>query len=99
LHAFFDDITGESYCTSKVDTTLGSFPKANPTKAATLDVAVWIDEGLALAQSAVYQPPIGMGDGPFTVDTGYQNAALSLGKQQIALGGARLAHMIEDWVA
>jgi len=99
LHAFYDDITGESYATAKVETTLGSFPKANPAKAAILDVTVWSGEGLALAQSAVYKAPLGLGDGPFTIDAAYQNAALALGKQQIALAGTRLAHMIEDCFA
>jgi hypothetical protein len=99
LHAFFDDITGQSYCTSKVETAIRAFPAAPPSKAAILDENVWIGEGLVLAQSAVYQPPVGLGDGPFTIDSVYENAALSLGKQQIALAGVRLARVIEDCFA
>ena len=47
----------------------------------------------------MYKAPLGLGDGPFTIDAAYQNAALALGKQQIALAGTRLAHMIEDCFA
>jgi hypothetical protein len=57
---------------------------------------VWTKEGLDLAQSAVYVTPIGVGDGPFTVTPAYQAAAYKLGKERIALAGARLGNLLNE---
>jgi hypothetical protein len=99
LHAFYDVVTGESYCPAEVDTAVRALPAADVKKAANLDASDWVQEGADLAQSTVYVSPVGVGMGPFTVDTTYQNAALALGKQQIALAGLRLANFLEDCFA
>jgi hypothetical protein len=94
LHAFFDDITGSGYCVDEAQTAADGLPKPNATKAAVADETVWITEGVELAQSKVYVPPIAVGDGPFCVDEAYQKAALTMGKQQISLAAARLANLL-----
>jgi len=94
LHAFFDDITGSGYCAEEVQAAADALPKANATKAAITDEGIWVSEGVQLAQAAVYVAPIGVGDGPFTVDDAYQKAAFALGKQRISLAGARLANLL-----
>jgi S1/P1 Nuclease len=99
LHAFYDDIAGAGYGTAKVETDMRTLPKPDPQQAAVLDEGVWLKEGLDLAQSAVYVGPIGIGDGPFTVDVGYQDGAVALGKQRIALAGMRLAAVLNDCFA
>jgi len=96
LHAFYDTVAGSGYCIAEVDTAASALPKANAQKAAVPEVEAWVQEGFDLAQSAVYVSPIDAGAGPFTVDAGYQKAALALGKQRISLAGARLAHLIND---
>jgi hypothetical protein len=99
LHAFYDDIIGDSYCTAEVETAIKTFPAADATKAGILDESAWIAEGFALAQSAAYQAPIGVGDGPFTITATYQTAAVALGRQQVALAGLRLARLLDDCFA
>jgi hypothetical protein len=96
LHAFLDDITGSGYAVHPVETAAPALPKADAAKAAISDVAVWIQEGLDLAQSAVYGPPIGVGHGPFVVTPAYQAATYKLGQTRIALAGARLARLLND---
>jgi hypothetical protein len=99
LHAFYDDIAGAGYATAAILAAAATLPAADAAKAAILDETVWTEEGLALATSRIYVAPIGAGDGPFTIDRRYQSAALALGKQRIALAGARLANLLDDCFA
>lgn len=94
LHAFYDDITGSGYCAAEAKSAADKLPKPNARSAAITDESAWITESFELAQSTVYAPPIGVGDGPFSVDETYQKTALALGKQRIALAGARLANVL-----
>ncbi len=94
LHAFYDTITGEGYGARDVERAAAKLPAADPRLAAILDPAVWIEEGFELARRAVYVPPIGAGRGPFEIGPGYQNAALTLARERIALAGARLAGLL-----
>jgi hypothetical protein len=99
LHAFYDDITGSSYATAPAEKAAAALPEPDPKQAAIADEQVWIQEGLALAQSAVYVAPIGTGAGPFTITPEYQAAAAKLGKERIALAGRRLANLLNSSLA
>jgi hypothetical protein len=94
LHAFFDDITGSSYCVSEVLASLPTLPKPARTHVAISDEAKWVEEGVEAARNVIYVAPIGVGPGPFQLDQAYQKAALQLGRQRIALAGARLAELL-----
>jgi len=96
LHAFYDTITGSGYATDLPAKAAAALPKPDPRQAAIRDEQVWIQEGFALAQSAVYVAPIGIGCGPFTITPAYQAAATQLGQQRIALAGLRLAYLLND---
>jgi len=96
LHAFWDDATGASYAIAEVETAVRALPTADRQATGKIDPAEWLKEGLDLAQRSVYIGPIGVGDGPFTIDAKYQDDATALAKQRIALAGARLASMLED---
>jgi hypothetical protein len=99
LHAFFDDLVGSGYAVAPVEAAAAALPaltKAEAKKAAIRDETVWIAEGVELAQSAAYVSPIGVGDGPFTVDAKYQIASEKLAKRRIALAGVRLANLLND---
>jgi len=96
LHAFYDDLEGASYATAPAAAAAAALPTPAAKKAKLLDVDAWVQEGLALAQTVVYVAPIGVGHGPFTVDAAYQAAAHKLGKERIALAGARLANLLND---
>jgi hypothetical protein len=96
LHYLVDDIEGESYAIAPVVEAAGRLPKAPAKEAAVLDVSVWIAEGFELARTKVYVAPIGIGPGPFTITPAYEAAIAALGKQRIALAGARLANLLND---
>lgn len=96
LHAFFDTILGSGYAVAAPEEAAAHLPAPDAKLAAVREEAVWLKEGLDLSQSAVYVPPIKTGDGPFTITPDYQKAALALGKQRMALAGARLANLLND---
>lgn len=99
LHAFFDDILGAGYATAPVEQAAAALPRASAKQAAVSDERAWIDESYALAVHAIYVAPIANGPGPFALDDGYQKAALSLAKKQVALAGARLASLLNACLA
>jgi hypothetical protein len=74
--------------------TAKKLPVANATKASDLNVSHWVNEGVQNSKNSVYVGPVGLGPGPFTVTTTYQNAAKTLAKKQVALAGARLANLL-----
>ena len=96
LHAFFDDITGEGNRLDRVTAAVKMLPKVKDSLATNIDVAAWLKEGLESAETAVYVSPIGVGDGPFTIDASYERAALALARHRIALAGLRLAQLLDD---
>jgi S1/P1 Nuclease len=96
LHAFFDDLAGSGYATAPPLAAAAKLAKPDKKAAAVSDVAVWIEEGLSIAQTKIYVAPIGTGDGPFAVTAAYQALADKLGAQRIALAGARLASLLNE---
>ena len=99
LHAFWDNLLGsgstKNYATAL--TAAEALAAADPTAAADLKEADWVQESFTLAQSKVYvDPPIGPGNGPYTIASGptYASDSLAVAKQQIALAGARLAKVL-----
>ena len=98
LHAFWDDLLGTGASAQAVIKpaikAAKNLPAADPGLAAKSDEKDWIAESFQAAQQTVYQPPVAAGDGPFSLTTGYKNAAKSLAKQRIALAGSRLANLI-----
>ena len=72
-------------------------PEADSSLAGIADAAVWIDESFQLAREHVYvNPPIGLGAGPFTITDEYRQNALEIARARVALGGARLANILND---
>jgi hypothetical protein len=96
LHAFYDTILGSGYAVGPPEEAAANLPAPDAKLAAVRDEAVWLKEGLDLSASAVYVPPVGTGDGPFTITAPYQKAAATLGKQRMALAAARLANLLND---
>lgn len=98
LHTFWDDLLGTGRSAQAVIkpviTAAKTLPAADAVLAAKSDEKDWIAESFQAAQQVVYQPPVGAGDGPFTLTTSYKNKAKTLAKKRIALAGARLANLI-----
>lgn len=96
LHAFYDDILGAGYAVGPAEQAAEHLPKPDAKLAAVADEKVWIQEGLDLARKSIYVPPIGIGDGPFSVTPQYQKAAAELAQKRVALAGARLANLLNE---
>ena len=96
FHGFWDGVVGET----KKETVAANFAKtleeANAVAASITDLDVWTSESFDLAKAGVYTAPIGAGLGPFTITSQYRTNALNVSRKQIALGGARLAKLIND---
>jgi hypothetical protein len=94
LRAFWNTVLG-TQATVTAAKNLAKTLKAAPTDdAAVLDEAIWVRDSFDLAQSSVYQPPVGDGRGPFAVTAAYRASAKSVARRQIALAGARLANVL-----
>lgn len=97
LHALWDDLLGTAdddpaaAIAAAHDLTPPAVALAKVT-----DEAVWIDESFEAAKTHAYKPPIGVGEGPFTVNDAYTKAARALARKRVALAGARLARLLTD---
>ena len=96
LHAFFDVLTGQSYCIGAVEAAAATLPRPTASQVPIADETAWVAEGFALARSRIYVAPIGVGAGPFPIDAAYQSAAAALARERISLAGARLANLLND---
>jgi len=96
LHAFWDDVLGTSTDPLAAQTAAAALPPPDATLAAIALESTWIDESFQAAQKSVYIPPVGIGPGPFTLDSTYKVDAQKLASQRVALAGARLANLIND---
>ena len=98
LHAFWDNLLGTGKTAQEVIQpaieTAKQLPAADEKLAAISDVKEWVTEGFEAAQQAVYQAPVGDGDGPFTMTSEYEKVAKALAERRVALAGARLGNLI-----
>ena len=98
LHSFWDGLLG-SQREPPPRTVINKakvLAAADETEAADLNADAWIDESFGFAKDNVYKSPIGPGKGPFTITAKYRKGATELAKERIALGGARLAKILND---
>jgi hypothetical protein len=76
-----------------------SLPPPDPVRAARADPETWFNESEAAAKAFAYAPPIGRGDGPYTLTDGYQQKAIEVAHAQAAVAGARLAGLLNAALA
>ena len=97
LHAFWDDLLGTANTDPAAAIDAARKLKPPSTKPAkVINVAAWIDQSVEAAKTHVYTEPIGVGEGPFTVDATYTRAAEAVAQKRVALAGARLAQLLTD---
>lgn len=96
LHFFWDDLLGTQNDLKTVVKGARKLPKAKASLVAKMDEKAWVAEGFKEAQQTVYAPPVGPGNGPYTLTLQYKKAAGKLAKQRVALAGARLAKLLND---
>jgi hypothetical protein len=94
LHAYWDGLLGDRGGPSDAEAIAATLPSPDATTAAIEDPTAWVLESERLAEQFVYAGPIGDGAGPFALTDAYQAEAHRVALQQVALGGARLARLI-----
>jgi hypothetical protein len=94
LHGFWDGVLGSSESASAAISAARALPKADQSHAAKSGEAVWVQESFQAAQRWAYEPPIGAGNGPFTLNASYRADAKKEAQQRVALAGARLANLL-----
>jgi hypothetical protein len=97
LHAVWDDLLGVTREEAYINWMAARLKKEHKRPAhLSLDPAVWIDEGLALAKGKAYVMPadVGTRDNPFRRTPAYEAASLSVAHQRAALAAYRLAAVI-----
>jgi hypothetical protein len=99
LHSYWDDLLGTGTPKGALKSVIRNgkkLPSPDSSKAAISDEKVWINESFQAAQQTVYQPPVGPGDGPFSLNSSYKTGAKKLAQERIALAGIRLANLINS---
>jgi len=95
LHAFWDGLPGDSSNPADAIQVAQKLDPADPLLAKIDDPAVWVKESFDIARESVYvNPPIGAGDGPFTITPEYSDKAHKIAAARVALAGERLASLI-----
>lgn len=108
LHAFWDDAlgTGDSAlgalrlaCLKPATASSHCLPQAPAEALAIDDPGTWAQESFQLARAVAYKRPIGAGKGPYYLTKSYQASVGSTAEKQVALGGARLAKLLNQALA
>ena len=97
LHAFWDDALGPSKVTAQtVIEAATELAAPDPAQAAIADEKDWIRESFELAKKDVYVSPIGVTAETFEITKVYQDNAVKVAKDRIALAGVRLANLLTE---
>jgi hypothetical protein len=99
LHAFWDGLLGDRLTPAQAVSMTATLPQADLVRAVRADPQVWFDESEAAAEAFAYAPPIGDGDGPYTLTDDYQQKTLDVAHVQTAVAGARLAVLLNAALA
>jgi len=96
LHWFWDDAPGVDDDPEHAIAAAELLEAPDDQRASIADENIWINESFELSKSVVYQAPVGVGVGPFTLTSNYKDSAASTAKQQIALAGTRLGNLLQS---
>jgi hypothetical protein len=96
LHSFWDGLMDANRTIPAMMAAAAKLKKATGPAVEKTDPHVWITESFTIAKKSVYRAPIGTANKTFTLTTAYKKAATAIGRQRIALGGARLAKLFND---
>jgi len=96
LHSFWDGLFDATKTPKAAIAAAAKLKKATGAAVAKTDPHVWITESFAIARKTSYGKPIGTTSKTVTVTPAYKKAAAAIGRQRVALGGARLAELFND---
>jgi hypothetical protein len=93
LHSFWDGLFDANKTPKAAIAAAAKLKKATGAAVAKTDPHVWIAESFAVARKTAYGKPIGTANKTVTIPPAYKKAAAAIGRQRVALGGARLAKL------
>jgi hypothetical protein len=93
LHFFWDQVIGRGGPTEAM-ALARELPPAPPRRVADTRIQDWLDEGGEIARRIVYEPPIGVGVGPYPLTSAYREQARQVARERVALAGRRLAVLL-----
>jgi hypothetical protein len=101
LHAYWDRLLGGSSTPEgAIDDALvyksSKLPEPDTTLANENDPDVWFAESEKLAEQFSYAEPVMSGIPPYMLTRDYETSARNVARKQAALGGARLANLLND---
>jgi hypothetical protein len=98
LHSYWDGAPGDdSSALADAADRVASLPAADPGKIMVINVQAWLDESHDLAGHYAYARPIKRDQkGPFYLTPAYAKRAVATTRDQVALGGARLARLLNQ---
>jgi hypothetical protein len=96
LHSFWDGLFDTNKTPKASIAAAAKLKKATGAAAGETDPQVWITESFTIAKKTVYGKPIGTTSKTVTLTPAYKKAAAAIGRQRVALGGARLARLFND---
>ena len=96
LHSFWDGLFDTQKTPKASIAAVAKLKKATGAAAGENDPHVWITESFEIAKKTVYGKPIGTTSKTVTITPAYKKAAAAIGRQRVALGGARLAKLFND---
>ena len=96
LHSFWDGLFDGNKTPKASIAAAAKLKKATGAATGETDPHVWITESFEIAKKTAYGKPIGTTSKTVTVTAAYKKAAAALGRQRVALGGARLAKLFND---
>ncbi|MBK5293012.1 MAG: S1/P1 nuclease [Acidobacteriia bacterium] len=98
LHAYWDDSLGGTPSPTYVEAVIKQLRKQDREKKPILEPAVWIEEGLAIAKRDVYSFGVdgGTKEDPVKLDDHYKIRSRKIALQRAALGGQRLAALLNE---
>lgn len=95
LHDFWDSMPAQGSMKEVVDY-CNALGEPDAKLASEADEKVWINESFEYSKGLVYQPPVGPERGPYELNLAYEQNALTLARERIALAGRRLGNLIND---
>ncbi len=108
LHGFWDGALGNSdspasalrlACLRPPSAGSHCLTDAPQTAVAIADSGTWVLESFELARTVAYKRPVGPGKGPYYATARYKAVVGSTAESQVALGGARLAALLDQILA
>jgi hypothetical protein len=94
LHGFWDGAIGKCFSPFAARSMARGFPPAPAAAGEVSKETQWQNESRELARTMAYRSPVGLDEGPVSLDDAYRRDAKQVARERVALAGARLAKLL-----